>query len=575
MSATSAKVLQKARAEALATMQAYRKKWNSAGSGHMNDDRLTLQAERSVVIADRLRQPGVVILNDPVGTGKTVVALAAARLLLEAWPVTAERVARVVIVAPNAELAAEWVRRGLDAGLNPRSAYGPVSQRSAPHQLMVVTSHDLAKPHAVHLPHKSTVLFIVDEAHRGLHDRNSDAYQSLAKKAKGARVLLVTATPFQMRPSGLEAMIEVGGDPHAGDRIRAYGAAVAAWLKACYDRDFPLDGLDVAKLDQATADAVQQVIAAREAAQEDLDRVFMPCYPRKEMGLPEDFVLPDEPDPVPIDDDWVVAYHAARLLPELLADLVDGSDARSVHNSDSYMRMLNSSLGAWRGAAVSRKAGELVAEAGTDPARRALGDFLEHLQDALGRDPLDHPKVRQTAMLAVSRAAAPQHVLVFCQFLETQADLHRAVQQLIDYEGFGGPQPSIQVAAPTDRAAARRIHQESFGRPPGADNPPVILIVSDKLSESVDLDGGEPVVIHHDLAWSPVRWTQRMGRVVRARTGFQELLESDVIVPVMPTRIDERLWETVKNRHALMRAAAGSDPQAWIDLQRAMSDTPD
>jgi hypothetical protein len=48
------------------------------------------------------------------------------------------------------------------------------------------------------------------------------------------------------------------------------------------------------------------------------------------------------------------------------------------------------------------------------------------------------------------------------------------------------------------------------------------------LSESIDLDGGKPIVIHHDLAWSPVRWTHRMGRVARASTGFKGPSRKDI-----------------------------------------------
>lgn len=567
--------METAQKRAMGTIQAYRDRWEPDGTGHMSDERLQVQAKRAAIVADRLRRPAVVILNDPVGTGKTIVALAAARLLLDQWPVVTERVERVVIVAPNAELAAEWVRRSHDAGLSPRSAHGPSHGENTGTRIDVVTARELARPNSLRLPERSRVLVIVDEAHRGLHDRGSDTYQALVRKTRGARVLLVTATPFQMRPSGLEAMIEIGGDEHAGDRIRTYGAAVAAWLRARYECDFAADGLDVESLKLARDTAAQLVATTRMAAKDDLDTVFMPPYPRDEMRLPADFVLPKHADDVPVDDDWLLAYHAARLLPEVLGDLMDGSRARSARNSDSYMRMLNSSLGAWRRTTVVQSARALAREAKDQPTGRALGAFLTRLDVALGTQPLDHPKVRQTATLALAKATAakPRHVLIFCEFLGTQADVEKAVQQLIAAGELGGPNPSVRAYAPTTRHYAHRIHAESFGSPPGPENPPVILVVSDKLSESVDLDGGRPVVIHHDLAWSPVRWTQRMGRVVRARTGFQPLRRADVIVPVLPTRIDQRLWDTVVNRHKLMRAAIGDDQDALVDLARAMADT--
>jgi len=564
-----------AQKRALSTMVAYRDRWSNAGTGHLTDDRLLLQAARSALVAHRLRGPGVLILNDPVGSGKTVVALAAARLLLDQWPNVAQRVSRVVIVAPNAELAAEWVRRSRDAGLYPRSSHGPKSHGLVDNRIDVVTAAELAKPHALHLPKDhSRVLLIIDEAHRGLQNANTTTYQALKPRTTGARVLLVTATPFQMRPSGLELMIEIDGDSSAGDRIRSYGQAVGRWLQACHEIDFPPVGSESDSLQRRRDDTAEQVVAAWQEARDDLDRVFMPEYPRAAMGMPEDFVMPSKPQPVPVAEEWLVGYHAARLLPELLSELVDGASAASVRNSDSYMRMLNSSAGAWR-ASHATKAAVRLAKDHTDPAvRKALSTLLRHLQDEVGRTPLDHPKVRESAELALRQAtgAKLRHVLIFCEFLESQKDLQSAIRQLLHDRELDSGSGAVRVLAPTSRQKAQAIHKASFGWPVHVTNPPVILVVSDKLSESVDLDGGNPVVIHHDLAWSPVRWTQRMGRVVRARTGFQPLHPSDIVVPIMPTAVEQRLWTTVANRHTLMKQAVGADPGALLDLRRAQSD---
>jgi hypothetical protein len=292
------------------------------------------------------------------------------------------------------------------------------------------------------------------------------------------------------------------------------------------------------------------------------------------MGMPADFVMPSKPHAVPVAEEWLLGYHAARLLPELLSELVDGAAVASVRNSDSYMRMLNSSGGAWRASHATKAALRLAKEHDDPTVRKTLSTLVRHLRDAVGRDALDHPKVRESASLAVQHATGTKsrHVLIFCEFLQSQKDLESALTQLLHDLGFATGAGSVRVLAPTSRQAAQKIHKSSFGRPASAANPPVILVVSDKLSESVDLDGGKPVVIHHDLAWSPVRWTQRMGRVVRARTGFQPLRPRDIFVPIMPTAVEQRLWKTVVNRHTLMKQAAGGDPTALLDLQRAQSD---
>ena len=61
------------------------------------------QAERAAELSRRLKKPGIVALPDPVGTGKTVVALAVAAHL-----VSTKTVSRVLVVAPNDVVAQLW-----------------------------------------------------------------------------------------------------------------------------------------------------------------------------------------------------------------------------------------------------------------------------------------------------------------------------------------------------------------------------------------------------------------------------------------------------------------------------------
>jgi hypothetical protein len=537
---------------ALRVIRLYAQAASDKGGQALGEGKLALQARRSACIAHRLRQPGLLVLNDPVGTGKTIVALAAGKVLLDRGHRQAAGVDRLVIVAPSDTIARAWAKRARQAGLNPRSSHGHGG--AAPdRRIDIVTTSELAKPKSLHLPKdRSRVLFIVDEAHRGLHNPATSAYQAVSAKAKGAKVLLVTATPFQMRPSGLELMLEIDGDDTTGDRISVYGRAIAKWLKASYDVDFPPAGSDRMTLDRVRGEAAA---AAREAlivAKPDLDTVLMPTYPRKAMGMPRAFAVPKSPLVVPVDEGWALAYHAARLLPELMAEYGRG-EASTPKNSDAYMRMLNSSLGAWQASAVYKAADSACLELGDPVARDALTRLLDELDAGLGPDPLDHPKVSATAQEAIERATADtrRHVLVFCEFVQTQEDLEKAITALAS--------GSIRVEAPNDPAQARKVHRNGFAKPVSPDNRPIIMVVRDNLSESIDLDGGHPVVIHHDLSWSPVRWTQRMGRVVRASSGFQPVKAADVVVPILDTHVDHRLWQTLRHRNKLMNMVIGDD----------------
>lgn len=56
------------------------------------------------------------------------------------------------------------------------------------------------------------------------------------------------------------------------------------------------------------------------------------------------------------------------------------------------------------------------------------------------------------------------------------------------------------VAAPTGSTVPGAL--ESRFKADAGDRP-VVLVLSDRFSESIDLDGGNPSTVHHDLTWNP------------------------------------------------------------------------
>ncbi len=497
----------------------------------LNKRQTNVQVTRAINIASRLREPGLVVLNDPVGTGKTIVALTAARLLLDGTLGKATAIRKVLIVTPNKEVARVWRARSTWAGLTADGSRPEVVIRT------VREVHDLGR---VGLPRaRPDLLVIVDEAHRGLHNKNTVAYQGLSTVARGARLLLVTATPFQLTGSGLETMIEVDGNETRGDNIREYSRAVAAWLRREHEGD--TSGAGPADLTDRRAEVLKTLLLA----QPDLEAVLMPAYPHETMGRPRWMPMPAEPTLVKIGT-WARAYHAARTVPELVPD---HDEALHVQNSDTYMRMLVSSTGAWHASHVYRSAQELG-----EPMR----SLLKAIDTATGSGPADHPKVAATTLAVAEAVQQGHHVLIFCVFIATKTDLRDAVQAELRRRGLRN-----SVTTADDLRKAQETLKAGFGRIPSKTNLPSVLIVSDKLSESVDLDGGKPVVVHHDLSWSPVRWEQRMGRVVRASTGFQP--PSGVIVPILDVDVDQRMWDTLKGRRSLANHVVGDKARDLLE----------
>ncbi len=514
--------------------------------------RLEIMAGRAVECASRLKKPGLMVLNDPVGTGKTLIALCAAGLLLHGDLGSASAVTKVLIVAPNARVAAIWRARVDFAGLEVRSAMA--GEPGADSAAIVVATHQILRERRPRLPRDpSKLLLIIDEAHRGLHNPGNTSYKVIKAICEGARILMVTATPFQLSSFGLESMIEIDGNTRRGDRIVLYGRSVVAWLSAQHALDNPTGAFKEETLTLRVASAKRDMAARLREAEKDLRTVLMPTYPRPEMGMPEPYDLP-VPTRVHLDDvAWARAYHVARILPEVVGQDQAGQLSRA-KNNDAYIRMLDSSLGAWRGSSVC--------EAARESGNPALRELLAELEHALGSGG-DHPKVSATCALAVERVAGPhrpKHVLIFCVWRNTQKDLQLTIEAELDRIGCA----DILVEAPDDLSGVKSVLQ-AFRRPASSHDPPIVLVVRDNLSESIDLDGGTPVVIHHDLAWSPVRWTQRMGRVVRVSSGFTAPPRRDVLIPVLETASDCRLWKTLLARRTLTLKVVPPDLESLLE----------
>jgi len=134
-----------------------------------------------------------------------------------------------------------------------------------------------------------------------------------------------------------------------------------------------------------------------------------------------------------------------------------------------------------------------------------------------------------------------RHVLVFCVFLDTQQVLAKAIASKL------GKHDDAMVKAPTGAALPSTV-VDRFRNP---HRPSLALVVTDRFSESIDLDGGRLCLVHHDLPWTPARVTQRWGRVVRAGSQFTPVKQQDIYVPVLDVDADRRLFDTVKARAAL------------------------
>jgi len=479
-----------------------------AGNPPVSASLVRVQARRATLIKQRLVAGEPLVLPDPVGTGKTAVALIAAAMLLEV-----KAVRRVVIVAPNEVVRQQWKHR-VTWVRSPRTGKPP-----AGHPFDVLTRKQLA---VLKRPVKPEgVLVVIDEAHRGLQ-AEGDFHREIEAWAKGCHVLLVTATPFQLSSQGLLTMLAVGrtGDDRGKTAVETYGAAVAGLARqyrAAVKRSAPAPTRDPAVLA-----ALQSAIQRRPAAVGVLNRRILP----PDRGL---LRLRGEPatlrrDTVKVSADWREAYHVARVVPELV----------DTGKGDMFnRRLLSCSEAFWNGTA-----GHALQEKAKESPR--VASLAQELERRLGHG-CGHPKVNATADWVAQRLRKGRHVLVFCVFLDTQQVLAEAIASKL------GKHDDAMVKAPTGAALPSTV-VDRFRNPQG---PSLALVVTDRFSESIDLDGGRPCLVHHDLPWTPARVTQQWGRVVRAGSQFTPVKQQDIYVPVLDVDADRRLFDTVKARAAL------------------------
>ncbi len=472
------------------------------------------QAARAAELVERVRRARAVLVDDPVGTGKTVVALAAAARLCRNHTVD-----RILIVAPNATVAEQWehrarqVRQGQYFTKVARHSAGR-RQRWQDGMVRVVTRRALTSGE---LPAPTTdgvkYLVIVDEAHRGLQHR-SGFHESLSAWRNVGRLMLVTATPFQMSMTGLTTMLEVGHvQPDDIEQLRSYGRAASDAVGRQVDSGTGPSAEERERLRELASQA--EVVLARYRGTKSLATTLK--VPR-----PPGLDAPASMCAVPTAPAWRDAFEVARLVPDLVG----------AHNGDAFQRRLVSSSEAfWSGAAGS----ELDALASRN---RRVAALVRHLRAELGSG-VEHPKVCHTVEQVARWASDPEprHVLVFCVWEETA--------QVIESELAKRAKGAFAVERP-DKTVPARVSRQLRTPPP--ESTPMVVILQDRFSESIDLDGGRPFLIHHDLPWNPARIRQRWGRVVRASSGFEPVPPEGINVPVLDVHTDKRLHATVLNR---------------------------
>lgn len=452
-----------------------------------------------------LRRFGGAVLADPVGTGKTWTAIAAARDF-----------AHVVVVCP-AVLRSMWTDTMRGAGI-----IAPIySMESLSRRAPDVPPHGLV---------------IVDEAHHFRH-ATTKRRRTLEQLTWGQTVLLLTATPVHNRVPDLAALVAL----FLGSR--AFDLPPASLRELIVRRREKDLGLPLPRV------RPPQWLSL--PSQDDILRAIVAL-----------------PPPLPLADGGrAAALGTLVLLRQCCSSLaaLRGALHRRAHQAVAMEAQLQQGVYPTR-AEVSRwvlGSAAVQLEFGLNPDslprhdllqqlghhRAALARLMEHL-----RNVDDSPRVEQLEQVLAQHAG--ERVVCFTHSADTARAIFDAIRRRTRcalLTGAGGATLSGPLPA---REILRR-----FAPVPVDPNDPLlmeVLVATDVLSEGVNLHGAS-VLIHLDLPWTVARLEQRIGRLRRLGASHNEVAHYAMEPPPASEPLT-RVLRRLAHKAGFSRQALGADP---------------
>lgn len=493
----------------------------------LNDTTLT-PAQTDAVRAARIAiaRYGGTLIADPPGTGKSFIGL---QLALEA-----RRAGHTVLITAPASLLPTWKRLCSHSG---------ITAHFLSHTRL---SRDDATVAATPAPD----FILVDEAHafRSPHTRR---YHTLARLARHARVLLLTATPINnsLTDLGHQLCIFLPDNVFSDIGVPALRAALRSAATT------PADPLPT-----TLAQALARVVIRRsrnEIAMEPLreatslatgsERLAFPRMPtpiliRYSLDAHHPDFVRDTLDT--LQSLRLAAFTAdtprhrppAELLRLTLAKRLESGLAAFTASIRSILAFHHAFLDALHNGtllrprdldATSDRAAQLVfgclvgqpLPPTTDSSAilrdvTADAEALQRLLRTSLRLARHDPK-RQTLIQQLQGPLRHRHILLFTEFRETAADLFATLRHLPGVARLDGSGAWIASGRCGRAELLRRFAAAANHAPPPADHQRIrILIATDILAEGVNLQDAD-TVIAYDLPWNPVRLIQRIGRICR------------------------------------------------------------
>lgn len=420
-----------------------------------------------------LEEFGGVLLCDDVGMGKTFVATAIAR-----------QCSRTLIVAPAA-LASMW-----------RDALATTETIAD-----FLTFERLSRATAALASGSDYDLVIVDEAH---HAKNpaTRRYRNLAKLAREARVLLLTATPIHNHAAELFALLSL----FLGSRSRTL---TADELARCVVRRGHSELAPAIAIPRIIPTLHRQVSDNPGIVQELMD--LPPPLPARDGGLGGALIGRG------LVHQW--ASSEAALREAVRRRIAKASALAASLESGRYPTALELQTWIYGEGALQLGFPELLSSPveGAQELLDCVRSHLDALQQFHARHRLETKLDAERAdiLIEIRKTRPEARIVAFAQYAETVSMLFTrlsAIGGIAMLTARGGLVAGGKLTR--DEALARFAPHASRAAPPPQAERIDLLLATDLLSEGVNLQDAD-VVVHLDVPWTAARMEQRVGRVAR------------------------------------------------------------
>ncbi len=171
---------------------------------------------------------------------------------------------------------------------------------------------------------------------------------------------------------------------------------------------------------------------------------------------------------------------------------------------------------------------------------------------------LDYPKRQRLVDLLNANELKNKKIIIFTEFIDTAEDISKLISEKCSgnvklYTGNSSNKEMDDVLFNFDANVKKESQKDDYR----------ILVATDTLSHGVNLHRSN-VIINFDIPWNPTKIMQRVGRVQRLGTSFDEVYTYNFF-PTAPIEENIGIESLAKNKIAMFIELLGNDSQLLTD----------